>query len=120
MAINRLNKDFSYELSISASAQTYYDFENDTTTDQYAPFKNMTILNTGTVGLKVYTNSSSGYRLVPAGTILSLEDQDITYLRIVNVSGTTTANATLQLNNDLSQKELLKTLVNLVSTNGVL
>jgi len=120
MAINRLNKDFSYDLSISASAQDYYDFESDTTTDQYSPFKNLTLLNTGTENLKVYINGQSGFRLVPSGTILTLENQEISFLRVVNTSATTTATGTLQLNNDYSQKELINELVNIVSTNGVL
>lgn len=111
MSIIRKNKDFAFEVTISPSGEEYYDFENDVNTDDYAPFKNIQVLNTGTEDLKVYFNGQSGYKLVPAGTILDRQDLSINYLKIVNTSSTNNATFTFTMDNDLSQKELLKALV---------
>lgn len=112
MAIDRINKDFSYEVVIAASDFEYFDFEKDRDTDRYAPFKNATLLNTGTEAVKLFLNGQSGFKLIPAGTIFTLEDQEITYLKLVNVSSTNQAELTLQLDNDYSQKEYLRMIAN--------
>lgn len=110
MALIRKNKDFAYEVTIAAGNEEYYDFKNDSNTDDYAPFKNIQILNTGAADLKVYFNGQTGYKLVPAGTILDRQDLSIEYLKIVNDSAVS-ATFTFTLDNDVSEKELLKALV---------
>jgi hypothetical protein len=107
----RLNKDFAFQVNIPPSNTEFYDFESDSETDAYAPFKNIQILNTGTEDIKVYFNNQKGYKLVPAGTIFSREDMHISYLKLENTSATNSAVFTMTLDNDLSQKELLKALV---------
>lgn len=119
MALNRLNKDFSYTGTPGAETSDYYDFEEDTATDKYAPFKNVVIQNTGTTSLRVYRNNQAGYRLLQKGVILELNDQEITFLRIYNESSTTAGAYTLELNNDYSEKEYLKEIANQIGT-GVL
>jgi hypothetical protein len=107
----RKNKDFAFEVSLIANGEEYYDFKQDTNTDDYAPFKNIQVLNTGAADLKMYINGQNGYKLIPAGTILDRQDLSIEYLRIVNASSSLAANFTFQLDNDMSEKELLKALV---------
>lgn len=111
MTIIRKNKDFAFEVTILANKEAYYDFQSDKNTDDYAPFKNIQVLNTGTEDLKIYFNSQTGYKLIPAGTILDRENLNIEYLKFVNTSSSNSATFTFTLDNDLSQKELLKALV---------
>jgi len=109
--LNNKSKDFAYEVSIAANDFEFYDFADSSETDDYAPFKNIQILNTGTENLKVYFNNQNGYKLVPAGTILDRTDLNISFLKIVNTSATAVANFTMTLDNDVSEKQLLKELV---------
>lgn len=111
MVLKRLNKDFAYEVTISPSSSEFYDFEGDTETDDYTPFKNIQIVNSGTETLKVYFNNQKGYKVVPKGTIFNREDVNISYLKIENTSAVNNAVFTMTLDNDFSQKELLKALV---------
>ena len=114
MAINfnRLNKDFSEEITLLASAQTYRDYSspnsqvNSENTEKYSPLKNIVILNTGTEAIKIYFNDEAGYKLVPSGVTYSRNNLNIRKMRFENTSATTSAVFSVQLDNDFSAEEL--------------
>lgn len=104
---NRLNKDVDYDVTINAGATKYYAFLEDTDTDDYTPFHNLTVFNTGNQAIKVFLNGASGSRLIPAGTIAKMENKLISNLKIIN-EGAVQATFTLNLNNDVSDNEYLQ------------
>lgn len=111
--MKRLNKQFSYEVTLSPSDSKRYDFKQDVDSDAYAPFDNLVILNTGTEDIKAFLNDQEGFRLIPSGTILEVEDVDLTRLTLLNTSASNNAVFTFQVNNDLSQKKILNTMLDL-------
>lgn len=112
----KLNKQFSYEENIVASGYSYKDFREDRETDDYAPFENISILNTGTEHIKMFINNEENFRLIPSGTILELNDLFINNVKFENTSSTNNAEFTFQVNNDLSEKKILNEMLNLMVT----
>lgn len=114
MIKKRLNKQFGFEVTLTSGGTEFKDFNEDQNTDDYVPFENLNVLNTGTEDLKVFINNGgvNNFRLVPSGTILELEDQEIYNIRFEN-QGTNNATFTYQVNNDLSQKKIAKAMLDL-------
>lgn len=103
------------ETSLAVSSSTVYDLDvndltddNGQTVDKLSPFRNLVIYNDGTADLKMFVNNRKGYEIVPAGVIFSVEDDKVNFIKIENVSATATASFYLKLDNDETQKSLLK------------
>ena len=115
MALKRKTRDFSYTETPAASAIKYWDFASDptligTNTDDYLPFSNVTVFNNGSTDLKYRENQQDGYKYIPAGTIMELNNREIMFASIENVSSTTAGSYIVVFNNDVSQLEVLKKL----------
>lgn len=114
---NAKNNKFTFNKAIGSSALHSFDFKQKTyngadtakNSDDYAPFRNVKIINTGTTDLKLKKNHGDDYDLIPAGTIYDPEaDQSCTYLSIENDSSTTEGEYTLTVDNDLRTFDIMQ------------
>lgn len=105
----RKNKQFSYEITMSASGTYDLDFTQEGTNESnYAPFQNIVIFNTGSVPVKKFENQNTSFDYIPAGVIDEKVNKNIQRLLFQNTSSTTQATIIVIVNNDLSMIELLK------------
>lgn len=112
------NVKINFASSISASSTKHYDLDSPTLkddhgqeTDDYAPYKNLFIYNSGSVDLKLFLNQRRGYDLIPAGTIYKIEDDNITFVAVKNTAASA-GEYTLTLDNEDTQLSILKSLKN--------
>lgn len=112
------NKKFVFEIDLTPEESKIFDFENITQKDslnqqtqKYAPLKNIQIPNTSSSTLNLYINGERGYTLIPAGSILTLENKNIYRLEIKNASTTNDANIIFTLDNEPTTKELTEKLL---------
>ncbi len=104
-------KIFSYDINIDAGSFKYYDFREMYSTDDYLPFRNFTLINTGTTDIKVYINDSNFSFYVPKGTIYQEKGLNIYKMKIVNTDTTKATEVRLIIDNRLSEIDYLKVLV---------
>jgi len=104
--------------SLAAATRANVALEDNDTTDangqgtrDLVPFKNINFINSGTTLLRVRINSQVGYKPVPAGTILQLDDLTISRIEIENVDLANAGAYDLELNSTDTQNSLLKKLL---------
>lgn len=121
-SMNRLIRNFAYEVTLSASESKYFDFQNENSTDDtgqrtdiVVPLKNIQISNTGTTALKFYENNDKAFKFVPAGTIIALTDRQIWGVTLENASSTTANTFTFTIDNDISTEELQRNIYDKMS-----
>lgn len=102
------NYQYGEEYILIANAKEIIDFKYNVNTDDYAPFRNLQIFNTGEVAIKVYLNNQSGFKYVPAGVILPLNDYGVNRIVIENTSATESANFVINADNDITELTCLK------------
>jgi len=111
----RSDAKINFQKTPAASESDFFDLtfrdnadDNGQETAQFAPFSNLTLINTGTTNLRVAVNERLGYDLVPAGTIVQISDDQISKVRVTNMSSSASGEYTLTLDSVPSQKEILK------------
>lgn len=108
----------NFEETLTVSGQATQDLLRKGTTDvngietrRYAPFKNFSIHNNGSTDLKVFFNQQLGSEDIPAGTVRIFKDENVSFYKLVNRSGSTTGSARVTLDNQDTELSLLKQLV---------
>ena len=104
-------KIFSYDINIDAGGFKYYDFREMFSTDDYLPFRNFTIINTGATDIQVYINDSKFSFYIPKGTIYQEKGLNIYKMKIVNIDTTKATEIRLIIDNRLSEIDYLRALV---------
>jgi hypothetical protein len=114
----------SFELTPAASVEVYKDLADPTTTDDLgtitlnlAPYKNIQVLNTGSTDVALRLNNRSGGIKIPAGTIFTIEDDEISNFSILNLSALAAAEVGVFLDSSDTVKSLLKNILTAL-TNG--
>ena len=120
--LERENNDFTFtNNSLAASGSDFKDFTDFNTVDDqsqrtnsFSPFRNVTIYNKGTTLLLVYINQRASPRPLPSSTILELNGQRISSIRITNSDGATAGAYIMNANNDVKEINVLKFIAQVV------
>jgi len=108
----------NFERDINASEKHYFDLTDPTLKDDlgivtrdYAPYKNIKLINAGSSKLKLKINNMKAGIVVPANTIFELEYYAINSVEVENLDSTIAGKYYLILDTFDNLKTLIKQLV---------
>ena len=114
----RDTKTFNYSVDLAPGAFSYYDFANVAEVDdlgdftqKYVPFKNISIVNTGSETIRFYENDARNFIVIPSGVIYELKNRDIYRMKFENVGAVNNAVFTFSINNEITTDERVEMLL---------